>query len=48
MPNIFKRSKGKYIHFTKHSEYDYCRPSVQHRNYVFMKDGEEKQNKIFF
>jgi len=46
--NIFKRGKGKYIHFTKHSEYDYCRPSVQHRNYVFFKDGEETQNKIFF
>ena len=37
--NIFKRGIGKYIHFSEYAKYDYCRPSVEHRNYVFIKDG---------
>ena len=38
--NIFRRGIGEYIHFSKHREYEYCRPGVEHRNYYFMKKGD--------
>ena len=35
--NILRRGIGEYIHFSKHHEYEYCRPGVEHRNYYFVK-----------
>ena len=37
--NILRRGIGEYIHFSKHHEYEYCRPGVEHRNYYFVKKG---------
>ena len=37
--NIFRRGKGQYIHYTEYTDYEYCRPSVEHRNYIFVKKG---------
>ena len=38
--NIFRRGIGEYIHFSKHQEYEYCRPGVEHRNYYFVRKGD--------
>ena len=38
--NIFRRGIGEYIHYSKHREYEYCRPGVEHRNYYFVRKGD--------
>ena len=37
--NIFRRGRGQYIHYAKYADYEYCRPGVEHRNYIFVKEG---------
>ena len=44
--SIFKRGAGKYIHYSEHAKYEYCRSSVEHRNYVFVKEGMHPDEKL--
>lgn len=32
--------RGKYVHYSAHADYEYVRPSVRHRNYIFMEKGK--------
>ncbi len=44
--NIFKRGIGKYIHYSEYAKYGYCRSSVEHRNYIFVKEGMHPDDKL--
>lgn len=37
------KDRGQYIHFSKFDQYPYVRPSVRHRNYIFLRDVAEMQ-----
>lgn len=39
--SFYRRGRGAYIHYSKFSEYSYCRPTVDMRNYIFMRKGLE-------
>ena len=38
--SLLRNNKGKYLHYSKFGDYPYPRESVQHRNYIFMKKGQ--------
>ena len=39
--NYLTKGRGKYVHHSEHANYDYVRPSVRQRNYLFVECGRE-------
>ena len=37
--SLLRKHKGKYVHFSEFANYPYPRPSVMHRNYIFLREG---------
>jgi FkbM family methyltransferase len=37
--SLLRNNRGEFRHFSEFSDYPYPRPSVRHRNYVFLKKG---------
>ncbi len=37
--SLLHKGRGEYVHYSSHADYDYARPGVHHRNYVFVKAG---------
>lgn len=37
--SLLRNNKGKYLPYSQFGDYPYPRPSVQHRNYIFLKKG---------
>ncbi len=37
--SLLRNHKGNYVHFSEFANYPYPRPSVTHRNYIFLKEG---------
>jgi FkbM family methyltransferase len=37
--SLLHKGRGQYIHYSEFDHYDYVRPTVQHRNYIFLKKG---------
>ena len=35
------RDRGHYIRYTEFDRYEYNRPTVQHRNYIFTRESDE-------
>lgn len=37
--NYLRKGRGKYVHYSEHANYEYVRPTVRHRNYIFVPQG---------
>lgn len=37
---LLRNTRGSYQHYTAFDRFDYVRPGIRHRNYIFMKDRE--------
>ena len=33
--SLHRKGRDKLVHYSEHTDYEYCRPSVTHRNYIF-------------
>ena len=37
--NYLRKGRGKYVHYSEYADYEYARPTVRHRNYLFLPKG---------
>ena len=37
--SLLRNHKGEYVHFSEFADYPYPRPTVTHRNYIFLREG---------
>ena len=37
--SLFRRGRGRFVHYSERSNYGYVRPHVAHRNYIFVPKG---------
>lgn len=38
--SLLRNTRGRYVHYSLFAEFDYVRPGIRHRNYVFLKDQD--------
>lgn len=39
--SLLRNNNGKYVHFSEFRDHPYPRPSAHHRNYIFLRNGQQ-------
>lgn len=39
--SLLHKGRGRFVHFSEYANYDHVHPDVHHRNYVFVKKGQQ-------
>lgn len=44
--SLLRNTRGKYVHYSSFAQYDYARPGVLHRNYIFTRNRDRLQSML--